>query len=198
MIDEGYIKFNHEWIKAEPFPCELIDEINLWRNKMYELGLIGMYDNGIGYGNISQRVFHNEFLISGSATGGKPKLNELGYTCVESYDFKQNFLVCRGPIIASSESLTHAAIYEQSPDIKAVIHVHSLSAWKNLLGKVPTTKADVPYGTPEMAGEIERLFKETDVANQKILAMAGHEEGIVTFGSTFEEANEGIALLLKA
>ena len=33
-----------------------------------------------------------------------------------------------------------------------------------------------------------RLFKNGDVESRKILVMAGHEGGIVTFGKDFEEA----------
>ena len=39
-----------------------------------------------------------------------------------------------------------------------------------------------------MADEIMRLFKGTDVRSRKILAMAGHEVGIVTFGKNLEDA----------
>ena len=39
-----------------------------------------------------------------------------------------------------------------------------------------------------MANEITRLFNETDVKNQKIIVMAGHEEGILSFGASLEEA----------
>ena len=41
-----------------------------------------------------------------------------------------------------------------------------------------------------MAYEIMRLFKETDVPSRKILVMAGHEGGIVTFGKNLQEAFE--------
>jgi hypothetical protein len=37
------------------------------------------------------------------------------------------------------------------------------------------------------AFEASRLFKETDVRSRKILVMAGHEGGIVTFGQDFEQ-----------
>ena len=44
------------------------------------------------------------------------------------------------------------------------------------------------YGTPEMAYEIVRLFKVSDVRSRQIFAMAGHEGGIVTFGENLEDA----------
>ena len=53
-----------------------------------------------------------------------------------------------------------------------------------------TTAADVAYGTPEMAAETARLFRESDVRQVGMYAMAGHEEGIVSFGETPEQAAE--------
>ncbi|MFK7905782.1 MAG: class II aldolase/adducin family protein, partial [Chitinophagales bacterium] len=85
-------------------------------------------------------------------------------------------------------SLTHAAIYELNNDYEAVIHIHCKEMWLKLLNKVPTTAADVSYGTPQMAYEIQRLYRETDLAESKIVAMAGHEDGIISFGKNLQEA----------
>jgi hypothetical protein len=60
--------------------------------------------------------------------------------------------------------------------------------WRTLLDRVPTTSKSVAYGTPEMAHEIMRLFTVSDVRSRKIFAMAGHEDGIVTFGKNLEDA----------
>jgi len=187
-MDEGYIKFNCNWIKAAPFPKEKIVEINAWRDRCYNYGLIGAYPDGVGFGNISIRLNGHSFIISGSATGCLEKLNEYHYVQVTEYDFKQNSLNCVGPIIASSESLSHAIIYESSPETNAVLHIHNLEMWKKYIHKVPTTKANALYGTPEIANEIKRLFNETDVAVQRMIVMSGHKEGIITFGETLEEA----------
>lgn len=189
-MDEGYIKFNCNWIKAAPCSSLKIEEINSWRDRLYNYGLIGAYANGIGFGNISIRSDNNTFIITGSATGILEKLNENHYVKVNEYDFSQNSLTCMGPIKASSESLTHAVIYESSPETQAVIHIHNLNMWEKYIHKEPTTRSNVSYGTPEMAHEIKRLFKETDVALKKFIVMAGHEEGIIVFGSSLDEAGK--------
>lgn len=194
MMDEGYIKFNCKWIKADAVSKDKISEINHWRNKLYTLGLIGAYDNGIGFGNLSRCLDENSFLITGSATGGLDKLNESHFALVTDYNIEKNELTCEGPIKASSESLSHAIIYECSPETNAVIHVHNGTMWKKFIHHVPTTKSDVAYGTPEMAKEITRLFKETNVKEEKFLVMGGHQEGIIAFGNTIDEAG---AILLE-
>ena len=189
-MDEGYIKFNCNWIKAAPCSTLTIEEINSWRDRLYNRGLIGAYPNGIGFGNISIRSDNNTFIITGSATGILEKLNKDHYVKVNEYDFLQNSLTCTGPIKASSESLTHAVIYENSPETQAVIHIHNLNMWEKYIHKEPTTRSNVSYGTLEMACEIKRLFKETDVALKKFIVMAGHEEGILVFGSSLDEAGK--------
>ena len=60
--------------------------------------------------------------------------------------------------------------------------------WEKYVDKLQTTNKEVPYGTSDMANEIKRLFRESDVNYEKILVMGGHKEGVVSFGETLEEA----------
>ena len=62
---------------------------------------------------------------------------------------------------------------------------------------MPTTKKEIEYGTPAMANEMIRLFDETDLRNKKVLVMAGHEEGIISFGENLEEAGNLLLKLLQ-
>lgn len=186
MNEEGVIKFNCHWVRSEPLSPQSIAELQPWRNRMYELKLIGSTPDGIGYGNMSIRS-GKEFIITGSGTGTLLQLAPEHYTRVTSYNFSDNCLTTEGPIKASSESLTHAALYECDPSINAVIHVHHAGLWKLLLKRYPSTGAGVPYGTPGMAQEIKRLFKETGLP-QRIFAMGGHEDGIISFGKNMESA----------
>jgi ribulose-5-phosphate 4-epimerase/fuculose-1-phosphate aldolase len=93
---------------------------------------------------------------------------------------------------ASSEALTHAAIYALDPAIRAVVHVHSVAMWNKLIDTFPTTSRDVSYGTPEMAREFRRLYEETDFGQQGVAIMGGHEEGIVSFGRDVGQATERV------
>ena len=88
----------------------------------------------------------------------------------------------------SSESLTHAAVYESDKSAGAVIHCHNLRLWRVLLHQIPATSAMIEYGTPEMAYEVMRLFKDTGVRTRKIFLMTGHEGGLIAFGKNLEEA----------
>jgi len=195
MQEEGVIKFKCNWIKDVPLDSELIKELNEWRDKLYRANLIGKNKDGIGYGNISMR-YHNNFIITGSSTGKLLKLTAEHYTLVTEYDLDKNTLTAVGPVIASSESLTHAVIYAHEKNVNAVIHVHHFELWKKLLQIFPSTNKDVAYGTPAMAREILRLFSASKLAEEKIFAMGGHEAGVVCFGKDIDEAGEKIFALL--
>lgn len=190
-IDEGYIKFNCEWVN-QSLAVKVPLELKVWRDKMHELKQIGHYaEINIGYGNISVKI-PDGIIISGTQTGDIFPIRDNHFTLVTHYEINKNTVVCKGPIKASSESMTHAAIYEANSSIKAIIHIHNKELWVKLMDKVPTTRSEVPYGTPEMANEIFRLFKETSVSQDKIIVMAGHDEGIIVFGKDLDEAAETI------
>ena len=170
-------------------PFDTFAELNACRRRLLALRLIGLDSSAIGFGNLSVRDgATGNFFVTGSATGGFPKLSSTDCARVVGYDFKNNSLRYEGIAIPSSESLTHAAIYESDSITSAVIHCPDSAFWRALVDRAPTTSKEVAYGTPEMAYEIMRLFKTTDVQSRKILVMAGHEGGIVTFGKNLEDA----------
>ena len=187
MIDEGYIKYQCHWTNQKSISSKEITELNQWRDKLYQLGLIGIYPNGIGFGNISIRD-RDTIIISGTQTGGLSHLTSQHYTRVTDFDWEKNTVTCIGEISASSETLTHGAVYRANPEVNAVIHVHHLQLWEKLLDQVPTTNINSAFGTPEMARDIIRLCQKQTTKTQKIIIMSGHKEGIITFGKDLAEA----------
>ena len=190
MIDEGYTKFIVDWTDHRPVDHPAIRELDHWRRPLFEAGLVGHYEDlGIGYGNISVRERGaRQFLVSATQTGHLPSTGPEHYALVTDWDIDANRVTCRGAAQASSESLTHAALYELDDTICAVVHVHDKPLWDELKDAAPTTAADVAYGTPEMAREFMRLWRETGFPGAGIAAMAGHESGIVSIGRTLAEA----------
>jgi len=181
---EGYIKFNLNW-ERKPFDFNDQDLImlNSCRQKLFELGLIGAYPYGIGFGNISIRYIKDRFIISGSETGNFKNLLKEHYALVEDYNLILNSVHCVGLTKASSESMSHAAVYNSNPNINAVIHVHHKKLWGKYLNILPTTDSKAEFGTPEMAFEISRLA----TSNNGIIIMGGHEEGIIGYGENLNE-----------
>lgn len=189
-IDEGYVKYLSHWEPGPPPDASAVLELNAWRKPLFAAGLIGHYDDlNVGYGNISVRVAGgNQFVISGTQTGHIESTGAEHYALVRSTDIDANSVHCIGPVQASSEALTHAALYALSDNIAAVVHVHDRVLWQQHLEHFPTTGKHVPYGTPEMAKEFQRLWHTTRFATLGIAIMAGHDEGIVSVGGSLAQA----------
>lgn len=192
MNEEGVIKYKSKWNKKPPLDESLIKDLNACRQTMFRLGLIGCAEDGIGYGNISKRLEGNKFIISGSGTGGIEFLNNQHYTLVTSFDIGKNELTAEGPVMASSESLTHAMLYKCHNEINAVIHVHHNALWQKLMSVSIFTSVDVEYGTPAMAMEIEKITSDPQIKEKKIFAMGGHQDGIIAFGENLYVAEKVI------
>ena len=139
------------------------------------LGLIGVDANGVGFGNLSIRDgATSRFYITGSATGGIADLIPSHYARVVAYDFAKNWLRCEGSTVASSESLTHAAVYESDPTVFSVIHCHDVKLWAALLEEeAPATPKEVEYGTPEMAYAVRSLFNSHGCEEEKDFCNGG-------------------------
>ena len=189
MNETGSVKFKCEQVPIEICRFAGFAELNRYRRKLLSLGMIGVDPSVVGFGNLSIRNgATSRFYITGSATAGISELMPTDCAKVVAYDFARNWLQCEGSTVASSESLTHAAVYESDPTARAVIHCHDMKLWAALLEKAPTTPKRVEYGTSEMAHAVRRLFEATDVEKRKIFVMAAHDGGLVTFGRDLQEA----------
>jgi L-ribulose-5-phosphate 4-epimerase len=189
VSETGSVKFTCQQVAVEISRFGGFAELNRYRCKLLDLGMIGVDASGVGFGNLSIRNgATSRFYITGSATGRISELKPADYAKVVAYDFARNWLQCEGSTVASSESLTHAAVYESDPSARAVIHCHDTKLWAALLDKAPTTPKRAEYGTPEIAYAVRRLFDITDVKRKRILVMAAHNGGFVTFGRDLQEA----------
>jgi L-ribulose-5-phosphate 4-epimerase len=194
MKETGAVKFHYESSGAELAPFPGFEELNAARQELRRLGLLGVNESGIGYGNVSLRNgTTNSFYITGSGTGVLQSLGLQDYAKVVAWDLELDWLRCEGRAIASAESLTHAAVYSMAGEVRVILHGHDPRLWQSLCERGVATSPAVPYGTAQMAREVQRLFEETDVRNRKIFAMAGHEDGIVVFGQDFRQALAALA-----
>ena len=197
--DEGYIKYESVWAPGPPPAAAVAEELDRWRHELYAMGLIGYDDDHeVGYGNISVHASQpGQFFISGTQTGHLEHTDRSHYTLVTSCDIETNRVHCCGPVEASSEAMTHAAIYRVNLGIRAVVHVHSTDLWNSTRDVLPTTGPTVAYGTPAMAEEFRRLYLHGDLANAGIAVMAGHPGGLISFGGTLEHATTRILNLAR-
>ncbi len=196
---EGVIKFALEFTPAPPLPETELRELGAWRQILWLLGLTGRDPqryHGLGYGNVSRRLPANQaapaarpFVISGTQTGGLPWLGPEHYAVVQSCDPQANRVTAEGPLPPSSEALTHGVLYALDPDHACVLHVHTPLLWRNaaVLG-LPATDSAAAYGTPEISAEVARLHADPAARAGGLMAMGGHQDGLVAFGPTVETA----------
>jgi L-ribulose-5-phosphate 4-epimerase len=202
---DGVIKYQLGFM--EPSNCHEFagfKDLEAWRSQLYQLNLIGQYPDGVGYGNLSVRDLSvrgqnqsqdQSFYITATQTGHLPNLNISDYPQVLSYSPSNHSLTVRGSKLPSSEAPTHSAIYALSSQIKTIFHIHSAAIWQTLLeaGHLATS-GDVEYGTPEMAGEIVRIYAPiAEIFDRNVFVMAGHRDGIFAFGQNPDQA--GLAIL---
>ena len=191
---EGVIKYRLEHAQKPIDEKFSLGDINAWRTIIFRLGLIGQDPErygSLGFGNISQRLDSqsSQFIISGTQTGHIENLSPEHYCLIVKADPRKNRIQSCGLRKPSSESLTHASIYDQDSNIQAVIHVHSPEIWNNTAAlNLPHISADIPYGTVEMAIAVERLFLSGSLQQTSLFTMLGHEDGVVSFGASMQEA----------
>lgn len=184
---EGVIRFD---VRHEQRPLEervlgaTARVLSAWRELLAGIGVIGRdpgrYE-GLGYGNVSARVGpfgdvargRRRFLVSGSQTGGLAHLTLREYALVESWDLEENRVSSAGLVAPSSESLTHAALYDVSPAIRVVLHAHAPDLWRHAraLG-LPVSRPEAANGTTAMALEVQRLYREGTFASTRVAALA--------------------------
>jgi L-ribulose-5-phosphate 4-epimerase len=194
---EGVVKYTFRHVSAPITVPPEMDDLLSWRRRFRRLDLIGADAHGVGYGNLSIRLYASpRFLITGSQSSGLEEVDRRHFAAVRIVDLDKNFLESTGETPPSSEALTHAALYQVDGSIRAVVHVHSNALWKTHLNRLPTTRADVAYGTPEMGYEMIRLHKRSPIVKRGCVVMGGHQDGLIAFGSSMAEAADEILRLL--
>lgn len=219
MILDGVTQYHLDW-KPAPLPaCSDLPALNQWRTRFHDLSVIGQCQDrygGVGFGNVSCRLSPQEFLISGTQTGHLRQLSPTHYCRVIHCDPHANNVHAAGPIAPSSEAMTHHMIYQCDPTARFVIHIHAPTLWHTAakLG-IPITPPEVGYGTPAMADAVAAIIAEqkqsigaidekSDIKEKNefdtphcIIAMGGHEDGIIAWSATLEPLGEKLVELLS-
>jgi|AMFO01.1.fsa_nt_gi Ribulose-5-phosphate 4-epimerase and related epimerases and aldolases len=188
---EGVIKFRLHHEQGPPPDGAATAHLRAWFLVCRQLELLGQdparYE-GYAYGNLSCR-HGGGFLVTCTQTGGKERLEAVDFSQVLAWDLAANRLHSRGPCRPSSEALTHAVIYETLPACRFVFHAHSPHVWRRAEAlELPVTDPAAEYGTPEMAEATVAVLEATGHPSTGLLAMGGHEDGIVAWGETAGEA----------
>lgn len=194
--DDGVIKFKLTLKRAPAPEMKEVIALEKWRALFFKLGMIGEYPiEKVGFGNLSSRVIKKTFIITGSQTGHLAHLQAHHYTKVIECDLKKGIVTAEGLIPPSSESLTHYGIYEANSQINCIFHVHHGALWKKMSeGNFDSISDEILYGSQEMANASQELIGNK---TSGIFVMKGHDEGIISYGSSAEEAGKLILDLYR-
>ncbi len=209
---DGVVKFQADHTERPLNPQTygaLAATLIAWRAIFRQVGGIGQTParyTGIGFGNVSGRIGPfpgapgaRPFLVTGTQTGGQDCLSLADFCLVRTWSVPRNHVHSEGVLLPSSESMTHGAVYDLGPHIRFVFHGHVPLIWRNAKGlRLPCTAPGIAYGTPGMAAEMVRLSRETALMEGRVLVMLGHEDGVIAFGRTAEEAGAAFTTTLAA
>jgi ribulose-5-phosphate 4-epimerase/fuculose-1-phosphate aldolase len=83
------------------------------------------------------------------------------------------------PRRVSVDAIEHWKIYQEHPDVDAILHVH---AW---LEGIPTTEVNFPCGTEELADNVAALLAADPDPTHAVIGLRNH--GITATGASLEE-----------
>ena len=153
----------------------------------YRNGMVNMFE-----GNVSARL-GERYFITPSQVSKQVMTEEL----VIETDAEGQIVYAPEGYNVSSELKMHLEVYRLRPDVRAVVHNHSLYATAFAMNSMPIesdhltemniiygTVPVVPYGTPGT----ERIYRNFDqyLSNRRGVLLANH--GLLTFGRTLELA----------
>ncbi len=195
MTETGSIKFRMNRLSRTVPTFSQLDEVNSCRQELLRAGLLGRDENGIGFGNISVRVpGQSGFHITASGAGDRSILEARDIVLVTGWNIATNEVEFSGAADPSSESMTHAAIYESDAQAAAVIHAHNQILWNLLSATGAVTSGSADYGTPAMAAAVKQ-YLSAQKERENLFAMDGHSGGILCCG---QEIRAICSLLLTA
>lgn len=200
---EGVVRFRAEHA-LEPLSAEQVERLAPllpWRRVLWLTGLLGQDPRrygGYGYGNVSVRAMGEGLLISGTQTSGAPDSGPERFAWITGWSVEGNRVTSRGPVPPSSEALSHAVLYEP-PAVGAVFHVHAPRLYRAAARLGLPVTGDAEAGTPEMAREVESIFRRGSRSRSAgVVVMGGHPDGLLVYGGTAEEAGRTLVRLLVA
>jgi ribulose-5-phosphate 4-epimerase/fuculose-1-phosphate aldolase len=178
-IMDGYIGVKFEAILLDSEVTFNTDDIYpLFQKNCSLLKQHGMTHQNAG--NISIR--HNGGLIITTSGSNLGSIERDEIVDVRKCSIEDSVVEYIGPSVPSSEAFMHSMIYQCSPDMNAVVHVHDPQTLTRAAAEIDTTEKEVPYGTIELA----RMACDTFLKADKIIVLKNH--GYVAVGIDLNEA----------
>jgi len=184
------VKFKTEFVNRKLPEDPRLEELKNWGQKFHLKGLTPIVD-GYSTGNLSLRTekAKDQFIITATGLSLKDELTNDCFVKIESVDLTKKIIQASGLKKPSSETIFHAAIYQQREEVNAIFHGHcqEILTQNNKL-KIPETKKEQPYGTVELVQSILDILDD-----HFFLIIKNH--GFIALGRDMTQAGE-IALAI--
>lgn len=200
MTDEGVIRFRADHEDGDlPSDARRVARVLLpVRAELRRAGWLGRDPDrygGYAYGNLSARLGEERFVVSGTQTSDLDDADEDTFCVVEGWELEDNRVTSTGPVRPSSESLSHAALYQAALWIGVVLHVHAPGLFTRAARTgLPATGPDAEAGTVAIARDLLHLGRDLE-APAGVVHMAGHPDGLLAYGETAPQALRALAVL---
>lgn len=203
MDTEGTIRFAYA-LDTPDGPVAhpaMLAALNGWRAVFRRLGVLGQESGrygGLGFGNLSARDPErpDEFLITASQTAGAPALTDHELVRITHSNPGRFWVDATGHHPPSSETLTHAMLYQADETLAWVFHLHSPDIWQQAEALyLPATGETVPYGSPAMVDAVAGLLTRHP-ARPLVFVTLGHLDGVFACGSSANATGAAVVSLL--
>lgn len=186
---EGTIHFAYNLTPQET-PLPEFNELAAWRDILFRLDLIGQHPDkyeGFAFGNLSTKYAdHTDddvFVITASQTSGAVQLEADHLVTIREANLSRFWVEAEGAEPPSSETLTHAMIYQADKRARCVLHIHNPAMWHHRAKlNLPETPESVSYGTQAMVSAVAELLDQHQ-SRPLVFATAGHQDGIFVLGT---------------
>ncbi|MDD5593450.1 MAG: class II aldolase/adducin family protein [Candidatus Margulisbacteria bacterium] len=179
-------KFKVDFIGAGAPHDQGLEELKRWCSIFHKKDLAPLYEHG-SFGNLSFRIQGppggqtDQFIITASGLKLKDDLTDDCFVKVVTVDLKQQLISAAGSRLPSSETMLHAAIYQDRRDVNAVFHGHSQAILK--CRELTATQKEEPYGSRALVESVLPLLADND-----FIIMKNH--GFLSLGATMKAAGE--------
>lgn len=163
-----------------PFPIrELLSEKEMRHiEKLYGIG-------GLSYGNLSARHEENRFWMSASGVD-KANLKQIGQDIlmIKGFEAEQKAMQISipphiKPRRASVDAIEHWMIYNEHPDVGAIVHIH---AW---MDDIQSTEINYPCGTIQLAEAVAEKVRQAEDPSRAVIGLKNH--GLTITGRDLED-----------
>jgi hypothetical protein len=187
-----------DFVKTEEVAIKECLRVEKTRERLYSLGLIGAYDSGISFGNVSIRYKKkNSYVTTATQTGEFPKLNAKYFSLIKKIDIDKLNITAIGSSKPNLESIIDGVLYRLDENINAVIHIKNEKIVNFLLDTSCLNMGYCSCKANEIIEDILKVYKSIDPMLNNVFIIKGEFDGAVVFGKSLKHAEKTLYRIIN-